>query len=127
MSGGGGSSGDSSGDTEGTALTGAQKLKRAVRDYGSTIIAFHIGISLLSLGGFYLAFSSGLDMEWLVSRLGLEGSSSKVAATGGTFVVAYAVHKVFAPLRISITLASAPLIVRYFRSIGFLKPPKSKK
>jgi hypothetical protein len=38
-------------------LTGAQKLKQAVRDYGSTVIVFHVGISLMSLGGFYLAFS----------------------------------------------------------------------
>jgi len=31
-----------------------QKLKAAVRDYGSTVIVFHVGISLMSLGGFYL-------------------------------------------------------------------------
>lgn len=34
-----------------------QRLKMAVRDYGSTVIVFHVCISLMSLGGFYLAVS----------------------------------------------------------------------
>ena len=49
---------------------------------------------------------------------------SKLATGTGTFVVAYAVHKVFAPVRIGITLTATPLIVRYLRSKGVLKPPK---
>lgn len=52
--------------------------------------------------------------------------SGKVAAGASTFVVAYAVHKVFAPVRIGITLGSAPLIVRFLRQRGFLKPPPKK-
>lgn len=31
------------------------QLKKAVKDYGATVAVFHIGISLMSLGGFYLA------------------------------------------------------------------------
>ena len=38
-----------------------------------------------------------------------------------TFVIAYAVHKAFAPVRISVTLACAPLVVRYLRRKGVLK------
>ena len=38
-------------------LTQRQKLKSAVKDYGATVIVFHVGISLMSLGGFYLAVS----------------------------------------------------------------------
>lgn len=48
------------------------------------------------------------------------------AAGAATFVVAYAVHKIFAPARIAITLTATPLIVRHLRKIGFLKPPKVK-
>lgn len=48
------------------------------------------------------------------------------AAGAATFVVAYAVHKVFAPARIAITLTATPFIVRHLRKIGFLKPPKPK-
>jgi len=51
---------------------------------------------------------------------------SKIATGAGTFVIAYAVHKVFAPVRMATTLAATPLIVRYFRRAGFLKQPVSK-
>lgn len=50
--------------------------------------------------------------------------NTKRAAGAATFVVAYAVHKVFAPARIATTLTATPFIVRYLRKIGFLKPPK---
>ena len=36
-------------------LSRKDKLKRAVKEYGATVIVFHISISLFSLGGFYLA------------------------------------------------------------------------
>lgn len=51
-----------------------------------------------------------------------EGTLTKLAASNaGTFVIAYAVHKVFAPIRMAITLTATPFIVRYLRNIGFLK------
>lgn len=37
--------------------TSASKLKKAVKEYGSTVIVFHIGISLMSLGMFYALVS----------------------------------------------------------------------
>ena len=37
-----------------TPLSQRAKLKNTVAQYGSTVIVFHIGISLMSLGGFYL-------------------------------------------------------------------------
>ncbi len=67
---------------------------------------------------------SGLDMVSLVSHLPYVGeklSTSDLGTGASTFVVAYAVHKCFAPVRISITLASAPFIVRALRARGILK------
>lgn len=52
--------------------------------------------------------------------------NTRRAAGAATFVVAYAVHKVFAPARIAVTLTATPFIVRHLRKIGFLKPPKVK-
>lgn len=62
----------------------------------------------------------------LFALLGFEDkiSSSKLATNTGTFVAAYAVHKLLAPVRISITLGATPFIVRYLRNIGFLKQSK---
>lgn len=66
-------------------------------------------------------------MVALLDRMGLGDSAlaSKAGAGAGTFVIAYAIHKVFAPVRISITLGATPLIVRYLRRKGILKPPVS--
>uniref|UniRef100_A0A1B6G092 DUF1279 domain-containing protein n=1 Tax=Cuerna arida TaxID=1464854 RepID=A0A1B6G092_9HEMI len=117
----------SSGDNqvpETPKLSNKAKLKRAVKDYGATVIIFHVTISLMSLGISYLAISSGLDVASLLEKIGLD-PKSEIAAGASTFVVAYAVHKVFAPVRISITLGSTPFIVRYLRRAGILKPPKS--
>jgi hypothetical protein len=56
-----------------------------------------------------------------VSGLG----GGEVAAEASNFVIAYALHKMLAPVRIGITLAATPVIVRYLRKIGVLKIPKA--
>ncbi|KAL6455884.1 hypothetical protein MHYP_G00357350 [Metynnis hypsauchen] len=101
------------------------QLKKVFKEYGAVGVSFHIGISLISLGFFYLAVSSGIDMAVVLCKMGFSDSvvQSKMAAGTSTFVLAYAIHKLFAPLRISITLVSVPLIVRYFRKTGLFKPP----
>ncbi|XP_037038876.1 uncharacterized protein LOC119076314 [Bradysia coprophila] len=106
-------------------LSRTEMLKKAVKDYGSTVMVFHVGISLISLGSFYLLVSSGLDLVAILEHLGWGDSalSNKLATGASTFVVAYAVHKVFAPVRISITLGATPFIVRYLRNKGILKKP----
>jgi predicted aconitase len=62
----------------------------------------------------------------MLAKMGVGESilQSRLATGSTTFVVAYAVHKVFAPVRIAITLTCTPFIVRHLRKIGFLKPPK---
>ncbi|NWX20224.1 F210B protein, partial [Aegotheles bennettii] len=110
---------------ENKKLNKSQQLKQVFKEYGAVGVSFHVGISLVSLGIFYLAVSSGVDMTAVLTKLGFSESSlqSKMAAGTSTFVLAYAVHKLFAPVRISITVVSVPFIVRYCRKIGFFKPP----
>lgn len=43
----------SSNPNESVNLTAREKLKNAIKDYGSTVLVFHIAISLVSLGIFY--------------------------------------------------------------------------
>ncbi|KAL1513892.1 hypothetical protein ABEB36_003232 [Hypothenemus hampei] len=105
-------------------LTPRQKLKKAIAEYGTTVIVFHISISLISLGTCYLLVSSGLDVPALLTTLNLKDwakENSLILSNAGTFALAYAIHKVFAPVRIAITLGSVPFIVRYLRSKGILK------
>ncbi|XP_053690674.1 uncharacterized protein LOC128739239 [Sabethes cyaneus] len=113
--------------TKAMPVTRKERLKKAVKEYGSTVIVFHVGISLASLGACYVLVSSGIDMVALLDRLGWADSAlaSKTGTGAGTFVIAYAIHKVFAPVRISITLGATPFIVRYLRKRGILKPPSS--
>ncbi|XP_043663154.1 protein FAM210B, mitochondrial [Drosophila teissieri] len=104
-------------------LTKREQLKRAFKEYGATIVVFHVVISVISLGGFYALVSSGINLVPILEYLGVGSSAfAEKVATGSTFVVAFAVHKIFAPARISITLGTTPFIVRYLRSKGFLKP-----
>ncbi|CAH0556513.1 unnamed protein product [Brassicogethes aeneus] len=97
----------------------SQKLKKAVTEYGTTVIVFHVGISLISLGTSYLLVSSGLDVSKVVTSFGIKDSN--MVTNAGTFAVAYAFHKLLAPVRISITLTSVPFIVKYLRNKGILK------
>ncbi|GFT38817.1 protein FAM210B, mitochondrial [Nephila pilipes] len=119
---------DSTQDSNTAKVSQRTRLKQAIRDYGATIIVFHVAISLASLGICYLAISNGVDAVRILTYLGFSDTliSSKVAVGGSTFVMAYAVHKLFAPVRIGITLSVAPFIVRYLRRINWLKPPKNK-
>ncbi|XP_032317304.1 protein FAM210B, mitochondrial isoform X2 [Camelus ferus] len=114
--------------TEGKKLSKSQQLKKIFQEYGAVGVSLHIGLSLISLGMFYMVVSSGVDMSAILLKLGFKESlvQSKMAAGTSTFLVAYAIHKLFAPVRISITLVSVPLIVRYFRKVGFFKPPAAK-
>uniref|UniRef100_A0A8C5QSR7 Family with sequence similarity 210 member B n=1 Tax=Leptobrachium leishanense TaxID=445787 RepID=A0A8C5QSR7_9ANUR len=104
-----------------------QQLKKVFKEYGAVAVSFHVGISLVSLGFFYVIVSSGLDVSALFLKVGFSEAmvQSKLAAGTSTFVLAYAIHKLFAPVRISITLISVPFIVRYFRKIGLFKPPQT--
>ncbi|XP_078105058.1 protein FAM210B, mitochondrial isoform X2 [Sander vitreus] len=113
------------GEPEGEKPNKTQQLKKVFKEYGAVGVSFHIGISLMSLGMFYLLLSSGIDMTGVLCKMGFSEAvvQSKMAAGTSTFVLAYAVHKLFAPVRISITLVSVPLIVRYFRKTGLFKPP----
>ncbi|XP_045472750.1 protein FAM210B, mitochondrial-like [Harmonia axyridis] len=99
-------------------LSKKDQLKKAIKEYGSTVIVFHVTISLASLGFFYVLVSSGIDMQQVMNYFGV---NYKFVENAGTFVTAYAIHKLFAPVRISITLGATPFIVRYLRNKGILR------
>lgn len=105
-------------------LSRKDKLKLAIKEYGSTVIIFHVSISLVSLGTCYMLVSNGVDVESLLNSIGFSSEkASKLATTSGTFVASYAIHKMLAPVRISITLGATPFIVRYLRQKGWIKKP----
>lgn len=104
-------------------LTRREKLKKAAKEYGSVLVVFHVGISLISLGTVYFFVSSGVDVQQWIEWMGMSNAdeNTKIVAGASQFIIAYAIHKSFAPVRISITLVSVPLIVRYLRAKGIMK------
>ena len=107
----------------------ASKMKLLVKQYGTIAVVFHVSISMVWLGSTYALVDYGLDLVSLVSKLGMAsaGLQAKIAGGASTFVVAYAVHKCFALVRLTITAACVPLLVRYFRKVGMMKQPLSGK
>ncbi|XP_050541042.1 protein FAM210B, mitochondrial-like [Daktulosphaira vitifoliae] len=104
-------------------LTPKEKFKKAAKEYGFVLVAFHVGISLMSLGSIYFFIINGFDVQQWISFIGMSNTdeNTKIVAGASQFIIAYAIHKSLAPFRISITLVSVPLIVRYLRTKGFMK------
>lgn len=65
-------------------------------------------------------------MQPLIEYLVGKDSFNRVMAESSTFLIAYGVHKVFAPFRLATTMAVAPPLVRYLRRKGILKHPQIK-
>ncbi|KAJ7374777.1 hypothetical protein OS493_005127 [Desmophyllum pertusum] len=112
-------------EENGKKLALKDRLKFVVAEYGTTAIVFHVSISLTSLGLCYTAVKSGIDVQAALQSIGVSSTvtESGVATGASTFVVAYACHKVFAPLRMFMTITCTPLIVRKLRKMGILKEP----
>lgn len=61
---------------------------------------------------------SGIDLSEIVKKWGLsEGAAN--AEMMGKVVLAYAVHKMLLPVRVTIAITLAPIVVRYLRKKGF--------
>lgn len=67
---------------------------------------------------------SGIDVVALLEHFNLISEATteaKIAGGAGTFVIAYACHKVFMPVRIFLTVTCTPIVVKKLRSMGFKK------
>nr|XP_033339056.1 uncharacterized protein LOC117227693 isoform X1 [Megalopta genalis]XP_033339057.1 uncharacterized protein LOC117227693 isoform X1 [Megalopta genalis]XP_033339058.1 uncharacterized protein LOC117227693 isoform X1 [Megalopta genalis]XP_033339059.1 uncharacterized protein LOC117227693 isoform X1 [Megalopta genalis] len=110
-----------------TDVSKKERFRQVARDYGYTVFVFHIGISLISLGACYSAVLSGVDLSPLVKTICQENDAlEKILNNSSSFLLAYSVHKLFAPVRLSLTVGLTPILVRKLRKIGLLKPYKVK-
>ncbi|KYQ60400.1 hypothetical protein ALC60_00808, partial [Trachymyrmex zeteki] len=104
-----------------------EKFRLLLRDYGSTLLVFHITISLISLSGCYMVVVSGIDVTPFVQKwTGGNEQVESLLKVSTDFIIAYTVHKLLAPVRIGISLSVTPVLVKYLRKIGLLKMPKKK-
>lgn len=66
-----GTAGVSSNTIADAPLSNKDKLKKAVKDYGATVVVFHVGMSLISLGACYVAVSRSV-MPKMMENLSVE-------------------------------------------------------
>lgn len=107
-------------------VTKRQALRMALVKYGPIILIFHISHSLVLLGITYLLVKSGVDMYPFAEKLFPEDADNlkQVMYTSSTFVIAYTMYKLTAPVRIGITLVAFPYLMKFLRRLGFrITPP----
>ncbi|KAL2741642.1 Transmembrane protein [Vespula maculifrons] len=109
--------------------TRKERFKMIVRDYGKVVIVFHVAISLISLGFLYTAVVSEIDLVPYIEKIyNIDNEKvMKVLNDSSGFLLAYTVHKMLAPIRLSITCGVTPWLVSYLRKKGILKGPMPKK
>lgn len=103
-------------------VTGSKHFKELVKQYGPVAFGCFIFVSLTNLALCVLAVKMGLGPQ--LGRLEAVAKFMEKypsAQTGSEFVLAYALHKVLAPLRYLLTGAMTPLVVNFLRKKGWLK------
>lgn len=94
--------------------SGKDKMATAqdlLKRYGSAYLITSITFAIISFGICYIAVSTGVDMAALLSKIGIESSTS--AETTSTLAVAYAIHKAASPIRFPPTVALTPVVAKF--------------
>lgn len=106
-------------------LSWKARAKAFVVEYGAVGIATHTVLSIAVITIAYVCVSNGVNVGALLSAIGLQGDTSKgsTAHAAGAFVIAYAIYKLLAPVRIPLTFAITPLVMRALRRRGYMLPP----
>lgn len=108
-----------------TQLSWKERAKSFASEYGRVGIATHIVLSTLSFTVIYIGVSSGIDVTSLLQSAGIStDSAGKEAAanSAGSFLIAYTLYKMLAPVRWPLTFAVTPVVMRALRRRGYMLP-----
>ncbi|POM65579.1 membrane protein [Phytophthora palmivora] len=98
-----------------------QRAKNFAIEYGRVGICTHIVLSLLSFSVIYVGVSSGVDVKAILNSVGLSTSiSDSTTNSAGSFLIAYTLYKVLAPVRWPLTFAVTPVVLRALRRRGYM-------
>ena len=89
-------------------VTNEVKPKQLLAKYGIAYLVTSISLAIVSFSLCYLLISNGVDVSSILSKVGIE--SSTTAANAGTFALAYAVHKAASPIRFPPTVFLTPIV-----------------
>ncbi|OWZ13566.1 hypothetical protein PHMEG_00013089 [Phytophthora megakarya] len=101
--------------------TWRQRAKTFAIEYGRVGICTHIVLSLVSFSTIYVGVSSGVDVKGILDSVGLSTSvSDSTTNSAGSFLIAYTLYKVLAPVRWPLTFAVTPVVLRALRRRGYM-------
>lgn len=94
-----------------------QRYAHMIKKYGKVTLITHICLSNLSLLTCYFMVSKGLDVSKYLKKLGINLQSDKQKNLSD-LALAFVIHKTIFPLRLPVTIAVVPLVIKclkYFR------------
>lgn len=110
-------------------LSTYQKIKAMYRDYWYVLVPVHLVSSAFFFGGFYYAASSGLDIVAIMEALHFSESvvSTVRDSSAGFIALAYALYKIFTPVRYTVTLGGTTWAIKFLKTRGLIKPRRPVK
>lgn len=107
-----------------SGLTWKQRARAFFVEYGAVGFGVHTVLSLAVIALAYVVVSAGVDVSAVLASIGIADSAKGTAAhSAGAFVLAYAIYKLLAPVRVPLTFAVTPLVMRALRRRGYMLPP----
>nr|CAG8461314.1 2174_t:CDS:2 [Entrophospora candida] len=91
------------------------KFKELTKRYGTSALAVYFIISTIDLGTTFILIQSG-GAERVVSNT---SSRPTMPSWTSTLVIAYGIHKLLLPLRLGLTAAITPSVVKKLRNMGW--------
>ncbi|KRT82444.1 hypothetical protein AMK59_3743, partial [Oryctes borbonicus] len=106
-----------------------KRFKQMYRDYWYVLVPVHVVTSIGWFGSFYYLAKSGVDIatlmeSWHVSDVIINPLRD---SSMGYLAVAYALYKIFTPLRYMVTLGGTTISIKYLKEWGYIKPVPSAK
>ena len=90
-------------------------IGKLIAQYGAAAPVTYIGISLAHLGFWWAVVSLGVDVQPLFQLVGITPPAALASAS--TFAAAYIIHKLLAPVRLTIAVA---VLAKYGKQLSDL-------
>lgn len=114
----------SSADTAESERSWKQRVRAFFVEYGAVGLAVHTLLSLAILAIVFACVSNGVDVSEILASVGVaDNAKGSTAHSAGSFFIAFAIFKLLAPLRVPMTLAVTPFVMRALRRRGLMLPP----
>ncbi|XP_038069112.1 uncharacterized protein C18orf19 homolog B-like [Patiria miniata] len=117
-------------DETGKPLSNWTRMKMMMKAYGYVIIPVHWVIAPVWFGAFYYAVKMGVDIAPFLLKIGVSEHHVGTLKNSGASnaLMAYALYKIFTPLRYTVTVGATEMTIRWLRRKGYVKhPPRKEK